>query len=199
MSNEARHHSALAELCQADETVLRRGRPQAVELTECREIELTNLRLPRHDSDARHALAEVLGIPLPMAPNTVSARPGLHALWLSPDEWLLRAGPGPADGWAARIEAALAGTAFFAVTEQSSAYCVLQLAGPDARDVLNAGCPLDLHPRVFGQGQCAQTLFFKFALLLRPLDGSGQAWELMVRRSHADAMARMLLADDHFS
>ncbi|WP_285698235.1 sarcosine oxidase subunit gamma family protein [Actinomadura sp. NBRC 104412] len=39
----------------------------------------------------------------------------------------------------------------------SAARTVLELSGPSARDVLSHDCPLDLHPRVFGPGRCAQT------------------------------------------
>ena len=38
---------------------------------------------------------------------------------------------------------------------------VLHLSGAPVREVLAQGCPLDLHPSVFGAGQCAQSHFFK--------------------------------------
>jgi sarcosine oxidase subunit gamma len=133
-----------------------------------------------------------LGIELPLRPNTVAQGRGVLAMWLAPDEWLLRAeGAGRAD-WTMRIEEALAGQ-WFAVTEQSSGHCVVQLQGPGARDVLNAGCPLDLHPRTLTLGQCAQSHFFKASVLLRPLDTQGGGWEMIVRRSFADYAVRMLM------
>lgn len=163
----------------------------AAALRELPDVSLFNLRL---DPDAP-ALAEAvraLGVELPLRPNTVAQGRGVLAMWLAPDEWLLRAeGAGRSD-WAARIEAALAGR-WFAVTEQTSGHSVVQLHGPGARDVLNAGCPLDLHPRALTLGQCAQSHFFKTGVLLRPLDEQGEGWELIVRRSFADYAVRMLM------
>jgi sarcosine oxidase subunit gamma len=52
------------------------------------------------------------------------------------------------------------------------------------REVLAKDCPLDLHPRAFGAGRCAQTRLAKAAVLLRPL--AGDAIEIIVRRSFTD-------------
>ena len=198
MSTESHSRSALADLYLPGETSLQRGHHERVLLAECPDVALAILRLPAQAGTAHQAIAEAVGVPLPKVPNTVGSRDGLTILWLSPDEWLLRADPAAGADWAARCEAALADQNWFAVTDQSSAYSVLQLAGPQARDVLNAGCPLDLHPRALAPGQCAQTLFFKFSIVLRPLTAAGDAWEVLVRRSHADALVRMVLADDYF-
>ncbi|CAM5214130.1 hypothetical protein CDEF62S_04792 [Castellaniella defragrans] len=102
-------------------------------------------------------------------------------------------GPSPSlTDLVARVEQALAGR-WFAVTAQSGGFAVLRLRGPGVRDVLNGGCPLDLHPRTLPPGTCAQSHFFKASVLLRPLGDTGNAWELIVRRSFADYVVRMLL------
>lgn len=170
---------------------LARGTPDRVQLTEQMGVALVNLRADPADSALLRLLQARLGLDLPVAPNTVSQGGGLTAFWLAPDEWLLMGDAG-SDALVAQIEQLLAGHRF-AVTDQSSGYSVVRLQGPEARDVLNAGCPLDLHPRALTLGQCAQSHFFKAAVLLRPLDAQGQAWELTVRRSFADYTARMLM------
>ena len=43
------------------------------------------------------------------------------------------------------------------------------MAGDKVRAVLQKGCPLDFHPKVFTPGQCAQSHFFKAGVVLRPL------------------------------
>jgi sarcosine oxidase subunit gamma len=48
---------------------------------------------------------------------------------------------------------------------------------------------LDLHPRVFTIGQCAQTHVAKVPVLLRPIAGG---IELVVRRSFADSLWQWL-------
>ncbi len=53
------------------------------------------------------------------------------------------------------------------------------------RELLAKGCPLDLHPRVFDVGQCAQSHLAKAPILIRQLDRE-PAFEIVVRRSFAD-------------
>ncbi|KAB0623544.1 sarcosine oxidase subunit gamma [Castellaniella defragrans] len=171
---------------------LRHGSAGQVLLNELPLVGLANLRADPGSGAILDALRSGLGLDLPLVPNTVAQGRDAMALWLGPDEWLLRAPSGAPADLAAHVEAALAGH-WFAVTDQTSGHSVVRLRGPGARDVLNAGCPLDLHPRVLTLGQCAQSHFFKASVLLRPLDGHGDGWELIVRRSFADYVVRMLL------
>ncbi|EEP84790.1 sarcosine oxidase gamma subunit [Burkholderia mallei GB8 horse 4] len=60
-----------------------------------------------------------------------------------------------------------------------------------ARDVLARGCPLDLHPRVFGVGQCAQSHYFKASITLVPT--GDDSYDIVVRRSFADYFCRIML------
>jgi len=174
------------------------GRPLAyrvsetVALTELPDVGLANLRLDPGSQALRDAVRAGLGLDLPLRPNTVAQGTDAMALWLGPDEWLLRSDTSSGAALAVRVEQALAGQ-WFAVTDQSSGYSVVQLHGPEAANVLNAGCPLDLHPRALAPGQCAQSHFFKAGVLLRPLGDQGDAWELIVRRSFADYTVRMLM------
>ena len=46
-----------------------------------------------------------------------------------------------------------------AAVDVGSGYTVLEISGAQAREALARGCPLDLHPRVFKTGQCAQSHF----------------------------------------
>lgn len=59
------------------------------------------------------------------------------------------------------------------------------------RDVLARGCPLDLHPRVFKPGQCAQSHYFKTSIVLVPT--GDDAFEIVLRRSFADYFVRIML------
>ena len=62
---------------------------------------------------------------------------------------------------------------------------VVPLTGDDAAALIATDCPLDLHPREFKPGQCAQTRLAKAGMTIAPLaDGSG--FELIIRRSFAD-------------
>ena len=153
-------------------------------------LELVNLR-GRSDSAAfAAAVEEVFGTALPRTPNTVERGRAYAALWLGPDEWLLRSNE-PRPATAERSLRSRLAREFAAAVDVSSGYAVLELSGSRAREVLRQGCPVDVHPRVFGPGQCAQSRYFKAGIILRPL--APDTYELMVRRSFADYAARMLL------
>lgn len=135
------------------------------------------------------AVRQVTGLGLPTRASTVETSGDLAALWLAPDEWLL---VGPGDPATAGREAALVGTLrvalaglHAAVTDVSEARTVIAVAGPRARDLLAKGTPLDLHPRMFGPGSCAQTAMASANVILRQLDDR-PSYELHVLNSFAD-------------
>lgn len=154
-------------------------------------LDLVNVRGEPSDAAFVEAVAAVAGLRLPAEPNTVARGERYDALWLGPDEWLLRSvEPAPAGGLHARLSSALAG-ADAAAVDVGSGYTVLEISGAQAREALARGCPLDLHPRVFKTGQCAQSLFFKTAIVLAPT--GDERMDLVVRRSFADYFCRILL------
>lgn len=134
--------------------------------------------------------AYLAGVPLPLAANRVAATGGLRVLWLGPDEWLVVA-DGDAPDLLPRLERAVAGRRA-AVTDLSSSRAIIDIAGSGARDLLAAGCGLDLHPRVFAPGQCAQTLFARVPVILDQLDATPH-YRLMVRRSCAGWLAERMI------
>jgi sarcosine oxidase subunit gamma len=131
--------------------------------------------------------ARVLGLPLPLAPNA-SARDerGHSLLMLGPRSWLFVARHDAVrnDFDTARQRLNGAGGALFDV---SASYVGWSVAGSDAARVLNRGSPLDLDPRVFPAGHCAQSLLGHIgALIHRP--GDAPSFVVMVARSFsADA------------
>ncbi len=149
-----------------------------------------NLRGDPVDGGFTSAAAGVLGFGLPTEPNTTGGKGGLLALWLGPDEWLVVTPPDVQTRLADSLEAALQGV-HASVTDVTGGQTVITLSGPSAREVLAKGCPLDLHPAVFGPGACAQTLLAKANVTIRCVDDS-PSFELIVRRSFADYAALWL-------
>jgi sarcosine oxidase subunit gamma len=148
-----------------------------------------NIRLdPKGPAADRVALA--LGVPLPAGPNTCTQAGALIICWLGPDEWLVLAEPDRAAELAAQVGDAL-GEEFGSVVDVSAHRTTIRLSGTHAADVLAHGCALDLHPRVFGPGQCAQTLLARAGVLLIADDGG--AWRILVRSSFARYLADWLL------
>lgn len=140
------------------------------------------------DGPAATRVADALGLPLPAA-NRVSESGGRRALWLGPDEWLVVAADGEERALVALLEDAVAGDG--AVVDLSANRTGIALSGPHARDVLATCCSLDLHPRVFGPGQCAQTLLQKAGILLE--QRAEDEYLLLVRPSFAAYVAEWLL------
>ena len=114
---------------------------------------LTQLDL-RLDPDGPAAAA--VGFKLPGQACT-SARSGdVDVLWLGPDEWLVVGPPGAAERLTGQLRSAV-GTEHASVVDVSAQRTTLALSGPSVRDLLAGGCAIDLHPRVFGPGDCVQT------------------------------------------
>jgi sarcosine oxidase, subunit gamma len=124
--------------------------------------------------------AYLAGIPLPLMANRVAATGSVRTLWLGPDEWLVVAEGGAPD-LVPRLERAVMGRRA-SVSDLSSSRTIIEISGSAARDLLASGCGLDLHPRAFRPGQCAQTLLAHVPVILDQLDEAPR-YRLLMRRS----------------
>ncbi len=132
----------------------------------------------------RDAVAGVLGVAPPTAPNTAAGDDARTVLWLGPNEWLIVTRPDAEKQTADALRAALAGQ-HVALTDVSEGRAVIALAGRHARDVLAKGCPIDFHPRVFRAGRCAQSTYGKANVLVHQTSDA-PAYDIYVERSFAD-------------
>jgi sarcosine oxidase subunit gamma len=144
-------------------------------------LAIVNLRGNAQHPAFREAAADALGAPLPAQAGSTSEGSAVRLVWAGPDDWFIIGPKGQAEALSTRLREALAGQ-HHAVTDVSSGYTVLHLSGVPAREVLSQGCPLDLHPRVFGRGACAGSHFFKASVWLWQTDDV-PVYELLVRRS----------------
>ncbi|KAA3631207.1 MAG: sarcosine oxidase subunit gamma [Proteobacteria bacterium] len=169
------------------------GEPAGVEFMEYPFQGYHNLRC-----DARElapAVSDVLGVSFPPPANRFVAADDIVVYWLGPDEWLIRT-PSEYD---ARVVGKLSERLHgerYALTDISSGMTHIAVSGRSAEDVLRQGTPLDLHPRSFGDGCCAQTVLGKTHVLLgrRPED---DGVDVFVRRSFADYLLRFLFDAAH--
>jgi heterotetrameric sarcosine oxidase gamma subunit len=140
------------------------GSPDApVVIAERRGLSLVQVIARREQAPA---VAERLG--LDPAPGRASAVDAGTALWLAPGAWMVVAEDLEEGALHERLLDQLQGLA--AVIDQSHGRAALRLFGPRARDVLAKGCRLDLHPRAFTPGICAQTSIAQIGVLLHQLD-----------------------------
>jgi sarcosine oxidase subunit gamma len=127
--------------------------------------------------------AYIGGVALPLQPNRVAVMRAVRTLWLGPDEWLITAPDGAVPELLSWINHAAADRRA-QVTDLSASRIVIEIAGPRARALLEKGCGLDLHPRAFTPGSCAQTLFAHLPVILDQTSAM-PSYRLFVRRSAA--------------
>ena len=164
--------------------------PRALVIAECRGRALVTIG----GTGAAFAAAArgVRGAQLARPTGSVVTAGDVSILALGPTEWLVVA-PGR-DGWALEREVAAAlASAGGSAVDVSHGRAALRLSGASVRDVLARFCPIDLDPRAFAAGSCAQTLFGKINVLLHAR-ADLDAIELYVGRSYADALADGLIA-----
>src|SRR3954454_16588182 len=143
-----------------------------------------NLRGRPYDPRFVRTVGAVLGCVLPLSANTVTSAAEVTVLWLGPDEWLLVTNPGEETALVGRLREAL-GDIHAAVTDVTGNRTRLRLSGPVARETLMKGCSLDLHPRSFRPGQCAQTLLARGGIILHQIDDA-PTYDIYPRRSFSE-------------
>lgn len=143
-----------------------------------------DLRGEAEDTGFLGAVEQAIGFALPLEAGTTASGGEATALWLGPNEWLVVT---PPDGQGAAAEALRAALKdlWAAVTDVSGSRAVIGLSGRHAREVLMKGCSLDLHPRVFGPGRCAQSALARALVLLHQTD-KAPSYDLYVHRSFAE-------------
>ncbi|MEM7444177.1 MAG: sarcosine oxidase subunit gamma family protein [Pseudomonadota bacterium] len=159
---------------------------------------ILNLRGRADDPGFAEAVRATFGLALPTEPNRChSADADDQAAaevisWLGPDEWLVMAEAGTEEAFEASLRTARPDDPWLAITDLSHTYTGLRLSGILARDILASGCPLDLHPRVFGVDHCAQTMLAKARVFLRQISVE-PAFEIWVRNSFVRYLADWLV------
>lgn len=135
---------------------------------------------------------EFRGLAAP-GPLASSGTPDRSVLWLGPGWWLVVDATAAPETVVRELDSA------GSCVDVSAWRTILDLGGPNALDVLETGCSIDLHPRAFGDGACAQTLLARCPVLLQRLpvghtepDGA-PVFRIFVRASYACYLAHWLL------
>jgi sarcosine oxidase, subunit gamma len=111
------------------------------------------------------------------------------ALWLGPDEQLLLAPVADAEAIARQLGESLSALPH-SLVDVSHRQIALQVSGPQAQNVLSAGCPLDLHLESFPVGACTRTVLGKCDIVLWRTGAA--TFHVEVWRSFADYASRFL-------
>jgi sarcosine oxidase subunit gamma len=126
---------------------------------------------------------------LPREANTWLRDGEREVLWLGPDEWLLVGPRGSEDAISNDLERALAGL-HHSVVDVSAARAVIELEVVERLELLSNGCGLDLHPRSWRNGMCAQTLLARIPVILQEREASTR---IFVRPSFANYLVDWLV------
>lgn len=130
---------------------------------------------PLRDARSRAALERALGGGLP-GPGEAVARAAGRCLWCGPERALVL-------GAGVETEAA-------ALIDQSDAWAVARIEGPDSREVLARLTPLDVRRSAFSEGRTARTLLGHMTAQITPVGPEG--FEVMVFRSMAETLVHDL-------
>lgn len=149
-----------------------------ITLCERRDLRMINLRGRPADAEFLQSVRSALGVGLPVAPQTVAAGEHCTTLWLGPDEWLIVGGATSEISEQLPLEGA-------SLTDVSHARTVVRVSGAKTRELLAKGVSLDLHPRAFKPGQCAQTAIVKMNVIVHQVGDA--VFDVYVARSFAEA------------
>lgn len=170
---------------------LRNGSVQgdrAVRLREWPFLTMVNIRVePGSETAAR--IEGVLGASLPQQCGDVTGNGAHSVLWLAPDEWLVVSQAAPESLVGSLQSAAEGGRA--QIVDVSANRTVVEVTGPGAREVLEKGCPIDLHPRAFAENTAISTSLARVPVLLWKVDAN--TFRVMPRASLASYVGAWLL------
>jgi sarcosine oxidase subunit gamma len=111
------------------------------------------------------------------------------ALWLGPDEQLLLAPVTDGETINRLLRDALAALPH-SLVDVSHRQIALEVSGPVAHTILNAGCPLDLHLVSFPVGMCTRTVLGKCDIVLWRT--GAETFHVELWRSFAEYASRFL-------
>ncbi len=106
------------------------------------------------------AVSKALKVGLPQKPKTSATAAGRTAMWLGPDEWLIIDGKADPNSDLPKTKA------LHSAVDVSHRNTAIEVSGPSAADVINAGCPQDLSLDAFPVGACSRTIMGKVEIVL---------------------------------
>lgn len=137
----------------------------------------------RGPPEATRLCGDAFGCDLPLDACRANRREFRAALWLGPDEWLLLALDDADAGQLSDILENALRDIPHALVEVSHRQIGVEVAGPSAATLINAGCPLDLDLRAFPVGMATRTVLAKADITLWRQDE--ERFRIEVARSFA--------------
>jgi heterotetrameric sarcosine oxidase gamma subunit len=131
----------------------------------------------------RRGITAAVGITPDAKPNRAVSSGRTSVLWVGPGRWLVVEPERQGTNLEEMLRSTLPATQT-ALVDLGCSRTVLRIAGPRARDLLAKGCALDLHPRAFAAGACAQSQLGHVGMLIHAVDDA-PSFDIYVARSFA--------------
>ncbi len=147
----------------------------------------------KHGSEVSERISAITG-GLPGTSGGVSGDSGTSVLWLGPTEFLVVASMEAHEALGGDLIQSLRdalGDGEGQVVDLSANRTTFELTGSRARAVLEKGCSLDLHPRVFAAGTAFSTEIGQIPVILWKT--GDESYRIFPRASFADFLGRWLL------
>ena len=190
MVESYQRRNALAHLGLVGRAAASGRRAVGVAMSEAPHRTIVNIRGTASDPAFASAVEAATGVMLPRSANTVATGGTRQILWLGPNEWWVTGPDGEAEFLVESLREKFVGQHAIAC-DVSESRAVLSLKGPRAREVLMRGVSIDLHPREFHVGQCAQTGVSRANALLH-LVNDAPTFDIYVLKSFSDYLWRWL-------
>ena len=163
-----------------------------VKLSELAFLGHFNFRIQPDDELVLKEFKQSLGFDVPHEPNTFVVHNNILCAWLGPDEWLIVSPQHRSEEIRMTLGEVIS-EGYSTCVDQPSAQTIIRVEGRKAADLLSRGIALDLHPRVFKFGQCAQTVLARTAVTILKQEADEMTLDVIVRRSFADYLWRWLV------
>jgi sarcosine oxidase, subunit gamma len=146
-----------------------------------RRLGLLDVAAGPHAAETISAAAQKMGVTLPTTALESASGEDARALWIGPGHWLIKTlnGSQQAQLWADTLPGA-------AINDVTHGRIILRLSGASAREILAAGCPLDLRPGALPAGACASTLLENIQVVLDCLED--ETFEIVAGRAYARSL-----------
>jgi methylglutamate dehydrogenase subunit D len=136
------------------------------------------------------AVSNAYGIQLPASSRVVQG-PHVSFIGYGPGQWLAVSESLANEALARDLSGKLNGVA--SISDQSGGRTVLNISGPNARDVLAKGLPIDLDPRAFPLGSAATSAISHMGVQLWQLEDT-RSYDVAIFRSLSESFWRWLTA-----
>jgi sarcosine oxidase subunit gamma len=167
------------------------GGAVGVLVSERTNVTLASVAARRNSTGAlARRMREVFGFEPPLQPRHIGGD-DVALVWTGPAQWLAIGAGVKGDALVGWLRTELSGLA--SISDQTDGHVVIRLRGPDVRNLLARGLPIDLHVSAFVPGHAAVTMLGHVGLYVWQVDAR-PTYDLAVPATYAAYVWRWIAA-----